>query len=222
MNTIITSVVFLSMLFNLEQPKSTILSEDEKDGILLMREEEKLAHDVYSHFADQWEIPVFKNITRSEFKHFEAIGYLLEEFELDDPASNKAGYFKNTELKHLYDSLTASGTQNIINALKAGAFIEELDIQDLQQLIKASDNDTIITVYENLLRASGNHLLAFTRQLSFRDINYAPSVLSVEEFDTILDSPQEGGKKMGNCMIQPNTENKQRGKMRRKRGGFND
>ena len=113
-------------------------------------------------------------------------------------------------------------TQNIINALKAGAFIEELDIQDLQQLIKASDNDTIITVYENLLRASGNHLRAFTRQLSFRDINYTPSVLSVEEFDTILDSPQEGGNRMENCIIQPNTENTQRGKMRRKRGGFKD
>ena len=38
------------------------LSSQELDGILLIREEEKLARDVYLTLYDKWQIPIFNNI----------------------------------------------------------------------------------------------------------------------------------------------------------------
>lgn len=196
------------------------LSESEKEGILLMREEEKLAHDIYLSFSEQWNIPIFNNIGNSETRHFEAVGFLLNEFGLNDPAFKKAGKFRNREIAQLYDSLTQSGNQSLVNALKAGALFEELDIEDLQRLITETDNETIISVYENLLRASGNHLRAFTWQLSFRDIDYSPTVLSADEFQNIIVTPHQGGNSMGNCMMQPINKSTGKGKMLRRRGHF--
>ncbi len=196
------------------------LSENEKEGIFLMREEEKLAHDIYLSFSDQWNIPIFNNIWNSKTRHFEAVGFLLNEFELNDPAFKKAGKFRNPKLVQLYDSLTHSGSQSLVNAFKAGAFFEELDIEDLQRLINETDNKTIISVFENLLRASGNHLRALTRQLSFQGIDYSPLVLSADEFQNIIKTPHQRGNGMGNCMMQSTNNSPGKGKMFRRRGHF--
>ncbi|HHJ13326.1 MAG TPA: DUF2202 domain-containing protein, partial [Gammaproteobacteria bacterium] len=42
------------------------LTDVERDGILYMREEEKLARDVYLHLYDVWQLRVFDNISVSE------------------------------------------------------------------------------------------------------------------------------------------------------------
>ncbi|MCB0067131.1 MAG: DUF2202 domain-containing protein [Caldilineaceae bacterium] len=53
------------------------LSEEESAALLFMREEEKLAHDVYVTLGDLWGLPVFDNIASSETKHTEEIRDLL-------------------------------------------------------------------------------------------------------------------------------------------------
>lgn len=200
------------------------ISTDEKNGIQLMREEEKLAHDVYISLYEKWNIPIFNNISGSETRHFNAMAYLIESFELKDPALAGIGNFQNQELKQLYDSLTEKGNHSIIDAFEVGAFIEELDIKDLQNLISSTKNDTILQVYENLLRASGNHLRAFTCQLSARNANYTPTVLSENKFNVILNTAHQmgNGNRNGNCVIQQpnciNQGNSGNGKMRRRRG----
>ena len=88
-----------------------------------------------------------------------------------------------------------------------GAFIEEIDIQDLQDLIDQTSNETIKMVYTNLLRASGNHLRAFTGQLSARSNDYVPQVLTEKQFRAILDTPHQGGMGNGNCGRQNNCNN---------------
>ena len=41
-----------------------ILTEAEIEGLLEMREEEKLAQDVYLYFYDLYKTPIFKNISK--------------------------------------------------------------------------------------------------------------------------------------------------------------
>jgi len=53
------------------------LTDAEIDGLILMREEEKLAHDIYVTLFDQWGLPVFENIAASETTHTEAVLDLL-------------------------------------------------------------------------------------------------------------------------------------------------
>jgi hypothetical protein len=138
------------------------LSEEEATALLFMREEEKLAHDVYVELGDLWGLQVFENISRSESTHMDAVLQLLDRYGLDDPAG-EPGVFTDGGLQALYDELIVQGSLSIADALVVGATIEETDIVDLQQRIAATDNEDIRLVFTNLLNGSYNHLRAFTR-----------------------------------------------------------
>jgi hypothetical protein len=64
------------------------LSAAETSALIYVREEEKLAHDVYVTLYTQWGLPVFQNISRSEQTHTDAIKDLLDRYGLPDPAAN--------------------------------------------------------------------------------------------------------------------------------------
>ena len=75
---------------------------------------------------------------------------------------------------------------NEVEALKIGAFIEEYDIADLEKLISETDNIYIVRVYTNLLNGSKNHLRAFVKNLSSRNVVYQPQILSQSEYSETI------------------------------------
>lgn len=180
------------------------LNNEEEKGILLMREEEKLAYDVYQALYKSWELPIFNNISNSEARHIDAVGNLIDQFGLKDPVINKAGKFQNTELSELYKTLTEKGSKSLIDALEVGALIEEVDIEDLQNLIDQTSNETIKMIYGNLLSASENHLRAFTGQLESRGEIYTPTILDDVAFQQLVKAPHQRGSDGANCIIQEN------------------
>jgi hypothetical protein len=161
------------------------LLQEEIDGLMLMREEEGLAKDVYLYFYDQYKLRIFSNIAKSETRHTNAVLSLINYFELTDPATGVSGKFSNLHLGELYVQLTAQGA-TLNDALAVGAFIEEYDISDLESLISNTTNADLKKVYGNLLRASGFHLKAFTNMLKFRGIIYEPQILSADAYNLIL------------------------------------
>lgn len=163
------------------------LSDEEESGILFMREEEKLARDVYLYFYELYPLPIFTNISKSEQRHTDAIKNLIDRYELKDPvAEDIPGVFIDKKLQSLYDELIKSGSVDRVSALKAGALIEETDILDLEELSKSVDNQDITMVYKNLLRGSHNHLKAFVNVLKINGVEYEPLLLSKEKFDSIV------------------------------------
>jgi hypothetical protein len=178
---------------------STDLSAAEAEALQYMREEEKLAHDVYILLYQQWRLPVFQNISQSEQTHTDAVKILLDRYGLNDPASGAVGVFTNPDLQALYTDLVARGSQSLAEALKVGAAIEELDILDLQKRLAQTDNADIQQVFNNLLQGSYNHLSAFTRTLSTQTgETYQPQYLNAEAYQTILGSaPGNSGKGAG-------------------------
>lgn len=170
------------------------LNDDEKAGLIIMREEEKLAHDVYVTLYDKWKINAFRNIASSESTHTEAIRYLLERYKIDDPVkSQDVGMFTNSDFTKLYTELVKKGQNSLNDALVVGATIEDLDIRDLKDLIGKTDNQDIQTVYNNLMRGSRNHLRSFSRQLTRNGGKYTAQYLSQAEVDKIITSNQENG-----------------------------
>ena len=169
------------------------LSEEEIRGLLYMREEEKLARDVYLVLYEKWGLPIFQNIARSEQTHMDAVKTLLDRYDLQDPVSDEIGVFTNPDLQALYDQLISQGSQSVVDALKVGALIEEVDIEDLKSWIAKTDNRDVILVYENLMKGSRNHLRAFTSQLESYGVTYEPQVLSIEEYNEIVGTPMEAG-----------------------------
>lgn len=169
------------------------LSAEEVAGLLFMREEEKLAHDVYVALFNVWGAQVFANIAESETEHTEAIRQLILSHGLPDPAATTApGVFVNTELQALYDQLVAMGQPSLIEALKVGCLIEEKDIQDINDKKKlVIDEPDIVQVYDHLLCGSRNHLRAFNDNLLQQGVTYVPQVITQAEWDAIAYSAQE-------------------------------
>lgn len=105
--------------------QSTDLTPEEISSLRYMREEEKLAHDVYVALYESWNLPVFANIAASETRHTEQVQALLSQFGIADAAAGRApGSFENPELQTLYDSLVAQGTTSRQDAIEVGILIE--------------------------------------------------------------------------------------------------
>ena len=173
-----------------EQVLIRTLSEKESDTLNFMREEEKLARDVYSELYKQWNIQIFTNIAVSEQKHMEKVKVFLDAYQLPDPASSEAGQFNDTVLQNLYDDLLAKGSQSKLEAFKVGAMVEEVDIFDLENAIAETDNDELKTMYTQLMLASHNHLRAFSRQIITIEGEYIAQYMSSEVVATILELPK--------------------------------
>jgi len=140
-------------------------SESEAEQILFLKEEEKLARDVYTTLGEKWDLKVFQNIARSEQVHMDQVDTLLAAYGLTDPEINEIGRSQNPLLQHLYDRLTSEGSISLRAALGVGEFIEIIDIKDFEVLIASSDAPLVLDVAERLLAGSIKHLAAFNRQL---------------------------------------------------------
>ena len=142
------------------------LTEAEMVDLAYMREEEKLAHDLYLDFHNRWGNSIFSSIAESEQRHTDSVLHLLNLFGLQDPAAGLApGVFSNSELQDLHDQLQAAGYQSELAALEVAIMVEETDIDDLDLALSHTSDPAITRVYGNLRRGSLNHLAAFSNQL---------------------------------------------------------
>lgn len=171
------------------------LTDAETAGLLLMREEEKLAGDVYLALYNLHGQRIFDNIAQSEQTHTAAVKLLLDRYDLSDPVgANGMGVFTDPDLQDLHDSLVAAGTPSLLLALQVGAQVEELDIYDIARLTaELEDNQDIALVYDNLAKGSRNHLRSFYRQILDNGGSYTPQYITQEEFDAIVNSAIESG-----------------------------
>lgn len=145
------------------------LTDEVIEGLKHMREEEKLAYDVYLAMYEKYNAQIFANIAVSEQRHMDAVLKLLNKYGIDDPVAGKElGVFTDERgFNELYQDLTKSGFLSLEYALNVGAEIEKLDIADLTALLDGVQNiPDIKNVYMNLRDGSYHHLAAFESQLS--------------------------------------------------------
>ena len=189
------------------------LNQSEIDQLLFMREEEKLARDVYLALAENTNARIFDNIAASEQKHMDAVERLINKYRLEDPVKDDTpGVFANTTLQRLYNDLVSDGEVQLdylgldlvieggatspMAALQVGAFIEELDILDLRSAIASTTRADVVNVYESLLKGSRNHLRAFVGQIEKRGETYDPVLMTgelYERYEEIVSSDREQG-----------------------------
>ena len=175
---------------------TSVLTDDERSGLLYMVEEEKLAHDVYVTLGDVWGLQTFENISASETTHTDRVRALLDAYGIADPTVGMGvGEFADPAFTALYDQLVARGLTSVTEALAVGAEIEELDIVDLDARAAQTDVAAIDAVYAELRSGSENHLRAFTRALDTRGVVYEPSHLDQADYDAVLAaSSSKGGR----------------------------
>ena len=170
------------------------LSLAEQESLAFMREEEKLVHDVYIQLDGLWRgyTKVFGNIANSEASHTESVRQLLVRYNLpDSTATLPAGVFQNTTLQNLYTQLVAAGSVSLVEGLKVGAAIEEIDMIDLNKALLETDNQDITLVYQNLLKGSRNHLRSFVSNLAKQGVTYVPQYMAEVDYLAIVTTPME-------------------------------
>ena len=173
------------------------LTAEEQDDLVYMREEEKLARDVYLTFDEYFDLNIFSNIASAEQKHMDSVKPLLDKYELTDPtADDTIGTFSNTEFSEFYKS-KAHNDVTLNQAILTGILIEETDIIDLQKAIDSTDKADIQNLYGNLLKGSRNHLRAFVRRLESMGVVYEAMVLDQSVADSIVNSSMERGSSKG-------------------------
>lgn len=180
--------VTLSSFASCNKEEIIALSEQEKADLLFLREEEKLARDVYIYSYNKYGLNIFNNITNSEQSHMSSVLTLLNKYGLPDPiTNNEAGIFTNSELQTLYNELTSISNISLTKALEVGANIEDLDIRDIDTFKSHTTKSDLISIYDRLACGSRNHMRSFVSQLE----NYIPIYISQSQFYAIINSSNE-------------------------------
>jgi hypothetical protein len=164
------SVIALAVVVGLvagvapSQAATTQLTATEKTYLKYLVEEEKLARDVYAYLAANVTSQKFSNIVKSEQTHMDQVAALLKTYKVWNPTLvRKAGVFYDKELQALYNELIAQGSVSVAAAFEVGVAIEELDIADIEKMMRTPSPADIALVYSQLLKGSQNHLAAFSR-----------------------------------------------------------
>lgn len=201
MSAILSAAPALGAGPNGRQPVQPVLGEldaGEAATLFFMREEERLARDVYLNMDALWQLLPFENIAASEQKHMDAIKGAMDKYGLADPSDPEAlGVYADGALQQLYTDLIDRGEGSYLAALQVGALIEEVDIEDLEVAIAGTDNADLQTIYDNLLRGSRNPLRAFVAEIERQGVVYSAQHLTQEAVDVIIDTPMERGGNAG-------------------------
>jgi len=169
-------------------PMST-LTQELKDALAYMGNEERLAYDIYmnlyAHYLENGDtIRQFKNIAeRGESRHIAIVQDLVKRYNLsasDLSAEMPMGQYDIPEIQELYDTLYAKGVQSRQDALEVGCMVEVTDVDDLDKYITYAEEANATDVLEGfkILRAgSYNHYWAFDKGLKNMGVTEGCAVL---------------------------------------------
>ncbi|WP_298263132.1 DUF2202 domain-containing protein [uncultured Lutibacter sp.] len=194
---LVTVIVFLAITVGCTNDNNEnsiidiVLTQDEINDLLFLREEEKLARDVYLYSYDKYGTIVFNNIASSESSHMNSVLILLNKYNIEDPILENRGEFRNTTLQKIYNDLIELSDISLLEALRVGNIIEDMDIKDLTLNESRTEKIDLLSLYDFLKCGSQNHLRNFNNQLISNGGNYVPEYLTQIAFETIVNSTNE-------------------------------
>ncbi len=173
-------------------PVTPNLSQELKNSLAYMGNEERLAYDVYLNLYNYHsknsniEIKQLYNIaTNSESRHISIVQDIVKRYNLnvsdlsnvDETIVSKnnmssenmpSGVYDIQKIQELYDTLYAKGTVSQQDALEVGCMVEVTDVDDLDKYITKADNANaidIVAAFKVLRSGSYNHYWAFDKGL---------------------------------------------------------
>lgn len=180
--------------FDLNYTPSVPLTDIETENVTYFRKAEKMGRDLYVAFYDLWDYSMFDIAANSEQNHMDAMLLLIDLYGLPDPVADlDPGVFNDPDLEARYTELLTRGTPTLNEAMIAGAVTQEYEIAELTEALAIVENGNVVTIYNNLLLASRNHLRSFVKRMAILGITYTPEILTAEAFDEIMSVDWETG-----------------------------
>ena len=166
--------LFSSLAFAKGGSSSSGLTEEQKDSLYFIYQEEKVARDVYIYANGVYpEAGTFASIKGSEQRHIDAAEKLCINYGIDLSAVDESahGEFDDDYLQGLYDTCIDTIDQGgLLEAQGVGKLIEETDIGTLSEAIDSMDMpDDVIRTYEILREGSYNHLESFDAAIAIEE-----------------------------------------------------
>ena len=170
----------MSMKFNLDDYNiTTDLVQEMKDSLTYMKDEERLASDLYLNLYNYYknysdlEIKQLNNIaTNTENDQISIIKSLVKRYDLNSSEPQDVnisrGVYENQVIQDLYDKFYAIGQNSQEEALKVGCMVEVTDINDLDKYIslaKESNATDIETAFKALRDGSYHNYWTFDQTL---------------------------------------------------------
>jgi hypothetical protein len=168
------------------------LNESERQDILYLQESEKLEHDLYAKFAQQYtSIPVFASLEQASAIFVKADDIILQRYGIPNPEKPALGSFTSPKLQNLYTGWVNDGSTSAISALKAAATSEDMHIADLNAAIGRTDNNDLIFIYRQELAFSRNNLRALSQWMTAFGATYIPTYITPSYYNALINSPAE-------------------------------
>lgn len=139
------------------------LTEEQKDKLFYIYQEEKLARDTYIKLGEVYTGEnTFASIQISEQRHIDSARGLCTKYGVDisHVDEDSVGEFELPILQEHYDTFMSEGAHSLLDALKVGEHIEVMDIDDLETAAVGMPSD-VANVFNQLKEGSLNHLEAF-------------------------------------------------------------
>jgi hypothetical protein len=203
------------------------LTQDIKDALAYMGNEERLAYDVYTNLYNyhkdnnSLEIKQLTNIaTKSEIKHIGIVKELVKRYtlgssDLTNVDSGAADYnvtFENmpsgvydiSAIQDLYNTLYNMGQASQEMALKVGCMVEVTDINDLDNYILKAVNSNatdVLEAFKVLRDGSYNHYWSFDEGLKSLGVTngcYYEGDNLLSDKSTIYPTNEHGSEEKGN------------------------
>ena len=207
----------IGLPLDVEQSLTTIsyeLTEEVKNDLAYMGNEERLAFDVYNKLYTLYPtVTQFTNIaSRSEIKHIETVRALITKYDINGTALsitdidttvlspdadvtnvNVAGVYDISTIQNLYDVLMEKGALSNVDALQVACMVEVTDINDLDKYIINAETSNALDVVGafNFLRdGSYSHYWAFDGALKTLGVTDGCCSAGTEFCKTATEYPQ--------------------------------
>lgn len=142
---------------------NNVLTEEQKDMLFFIYQEEKVARDVYITLGKIYHNEnIVELIRNAEQRHIDSARELCDMYgvETSHVDENAVGKFESLVLQTLYDACIEQGTKSLLDALEVGEFIGNTEIDDLEHASVGMPSD-VVDVYEKLKKGNINHSNAF-------------------------------------------------------------
>jgi len=163
---------------------------DEKASVLYAREQQKLARDLYQVLGAKWSAVILQSTAHAEQKHMDTVKSLIDGLKLTDPAQPAAGQFTDPMFQKLYGQLLDRGSVSLVEALRAAAYMEEMEIRDTRGFVEDANRLDIIRGLGSITTGEPTHLRVFVAELKKQGVDYQPQLLSQSDYDRIMKPAQ--------------------------------
>lgn len=169
------------------------LTADEIEFLYAIREDEKVARDLYLAFSAKYPTAAqISKIAAAEGSHITCVEAVLDYYEIEYPALGANGVFEDVARQALYDELSDKSS-TLVEAFSTMALVEEETIFAYKSVQGKITNTNLSLIVANMIKASSNHLRAAVRQVTALGESYVPSYLTTEEFNIIINSAFQCG-----------------------------